>query len=53
VTDFLYADGRFIILDEDGALGLATPAPNGLTDGDYATKTIHKTTGRGRDGADT
>jgi outer membrane protein assembly factor BamB len=30
-ASFLYADGRFIILDEDGALGLATPAPNGLT----------------------
>jgi outer membrane protein assembly factor BamB len=29
-ASFLYADGRFIILDEDGALGLATPAPNGL-----------------------
>ena len=30
-ASFLYADGRFIILDEDGALGLATPSPNGLT----------------------
>ena len=30
-ANFLYADGRFIILDEDGALGLATPAPDGLT----------------------
>jgi outer membrane protein assembly factor BamB len=30
-ASFLYADGRFIILDEDGALGLATPAPEGLT----------------------
>ena len=30
-ANFLYADGRFIILDEDGALGLATPAPSGLT----------------------
>ena len=26
----LFADGRFIILDEDGALGLATPTPQGL-----------------------
>ena len=30
-ASFLYADGRFIILDEDGALGLATPSPSGLT----------------------
>ncbi|MGH9768476.1 MAG: PQQ-binding-like beta-propeller repeat protein, partial [Blastocatellia bacterium] len=30
-ANFLYADGRFIILDEDGALGLATPSPDGLT----------------------
>jgi hypothetical protein len=30
-ASFLYADGRFIILDEDVALGMATPAPNGLT----------------------
>jgi hypothetical protein len=30
-ANFLYADGRFIILDEDGALGLATPSPGGLT----------------------
>ncbi len=30
-ANFLYADGRFIILDEDGSLGMATPAPNGLT----------------------
>ena len=29
-ASFLYADGRFIILDEDGALGLATPTPQGL-----------------------
>ena len=29
-ASFLYADGKFIILDEDGALGLATPTPTGL-----------------------
>jgi outer membrane protein assembly factor BamB len=28
---FLYADGKFIILDEDGMLGLATPTAHGLT----------------------
>jgi outer membrane protein assembly factor BamB len=30
-ASFLYADGKFIILDEDGKLGLATPTPGGLT----------------------
>lgn len=30
-STFLYADGKFIILDEDGALGLATPTASGLT----------------------
>lgn len=30
-ASFLYADGRFIILDEDGKLGLATPTERGLT----------------------
>lgn len=29
-ANFLYADGKFIILDEDGTLGLATPTPMGL-----------------------
>jgi outer membrane protein assembly factor BamB len=29
-ANFLYADGRFIILDEDGHLVLATPSPEGL-----------------------
>jgi outer membrane protein assembly factor BamB len=29
-ANFLYADGRFIILDEDGRLALATPTPEGL-----------------------
>ena len=29
-ASFLYADGKFIILDEDGTLGLATPTPTGL-----------------------
>lgn len=29
-ASFLYADGKFIILDEDGALGLATPQATGL-----------------------
>jgi outer membrane protein assembly factor BamB len=29
-ASFLYADGKFIILDEDGNLGLATPSPAGL-----------------------
>jgi outer membrane protein assembly factor BamB len=29
-ASFLYADGKFIVLDEDGALGLASPAPDGL-----------------------
>jgi outer membrane protein assembly factor BamB len=30
-ASFLYADGRFIVLDEDGRLALATPTPEGLT----------------------
>lgn len=30
-ASFVYADGKFIILDEDGALGLATPTSRGLT----------------------
>lgn len=29
-ASFLYADGRFILLDEDGALALATPSAEGL-----------------------
>lgn len=29
-ASFIYADGRFIILDEDGRLALATPTPTGL-----------------------
>jgi hypothetical protein len=29
-ASFLYADGRFIVLDEDGRLALATPTPEGL-----------------------
>ncbi len=29
-ASFLYADGRFILLDEDGHLALATPTPEGL-----------------------
>lgn len=29
-ASFLYADGKFIILDEDGTLGLATPQATGL-----------------------
>jgi len=29
-ASFLYADGKFIILDEDGTLGLASPSPSGL-----------------------
>ncbi|MCI0391284.1 MAG: PQQ-like beta-propeller repeat protein [Acidobacteria bacterium] len=29
-SNFIYADGRFIILDEDGHLVLATPTPEGL-----------------------
>lgn len=29
-ASLLWADGMFVILDEDGALGLATPAPGGL-----------------------
>lgn len=28
---FLYADGKFVILDEDGTLGVATPSARGLT----------------------
>ena len=30
-ASFLYADGRFIMIDEDGKLVLATPTPEGLT----------------------
>ncbi|MGH9330568.1 MAG: PQQ-binding-like beta-propeller repeat protein [Vicinamibacterales bacterium] len=30
-STFLYADNKLIILDEDGALGLATVSPQGLT----------------------
>lgn len=30
-ASFLYADGKFIILDEDGTPGLATPSSSGLT----------------------
>jgi outer membrane protein assembly factor BamB len=30
-ASFLLADGKFIIIDEDGNLGLATPSPQGLT----------------------
>jgi hypothetical protein len=30
-ASFLFADGRFIILDEDGQLLLATATPEGLT----------------------
>lgn len=29
-ASFLYADGKFIILDEDGTLALASPTPTGL-----------------------
>ncbi len=29
-ASFLYADEKFIVLDEDGTLGLATPSPIGL-----------------------
>jgi outer membrane protein assembly factor BamB len=29
-AQLLYADGKFVILDEDGNLGLATPSPTGL-----------------------
>jgi hypothetical protein len=29
-AQLLYADGKLIILDEDGALGLATVSPQGL-----------------------
>ena len=29
-ASFLYADGKFIIIDEDGRLGLATAAPEGF-----------------------
>ena len=29
-ASFLYADDKFIVLDEDGTLGLASPAPTGL-----------------------
>lgn len=30
-ASFLYADGRFIMMDEDGKLVLASPTPEGLT----------------------
>ncbi|PYV45293.1 MAG: hypothetical protein DMG06_02880 [Acidobacteria bacterium] len=30
-ASFLLADGKFIIIDEDGNLGLATPSPQGMT----------------------
>jgi outer membrane protein assembly factor BamB len=30
-ASFLLADGQFIIVDEDGNIGLATPSPQGLT----------------------
>ena len=30
-SQLLYADGKFIILDEDGQLGLASMSPTGLT----------------------
>jgi outer membrane protein assembly factor BamB len=29
-ASFIYADGRFILLDEDGHLAMATPSPEGL-----------------------
>ncbi len=29
-ASFLYADGKFIIIDEDGRLGLATATPEGF-----------------------
>ena len=29
-ANFIYADGKLIVLDEDGNLGLATPGPGGL-----------------------
>jgi len=29
-ASFLYADDKFIVSDEDGTPGLATPAPTGL-----------------------
>jgi outer membrane protein assembly factor BamB len=29
-ASFVYADGKFVILDEDGNLGLAAPSPTGL-----------------------
>jgi outer membrane protein assembly factor BamB len=29
-ASFLLADGKFLIIDEDGTLGLATPSPQGL-----------------------
>ncbi|MFN2511079.1 MAG: PQQ-binding-like beta-propeller repeat protein [Pyrinomonadaceae bacterium] len=29
-ASFLYADEKFVVLDEDGTLGLASPTPNGL-----------------------
>jgi outer membrane protein assembly factor BamB len=30
-TNFVYADGKFVILDEDGSLAIATVTPKGLT----------------------
>lgn len=30
-TNFVYADGKFVILDEDGSLAIATATPQGLT----------------------
>jgi hypothetical protein len=30
-SQLLYADGKFIILDEDGQLGLASMSPTGMT----------------------
>jgi outer membrane protein assembly factor BamB len=41
-STFLYADGKLVILDEDGTLGLATVSPEGikvLTRADVMTKT--------------
>jgi outer membrane protein assembly factor BamB len=41
-STFLHADGKLVILDEDGALGLATVSPEGLkvlTRADVMTKT--------------
>jgi outer membrane protein assembly factor BamB len=30
-AQMLYADGKLVVLDEDGTLGLATVSPHGLT----------------------